>query len=258
MYWSIFGPFLFLRKITKFKELTIFNDKMASYICDKCNKNFRGNYELNRHRLKKFPCVKEKIPNKSPKQKEKQKQKTNQDSSGCNVTIINNNVNNVNQVVNNYFTINGDISHIDIEKIIEELRDINKTTNDEYIRAGKMVVRFNVMVMENDNNANMKLSNIQSNIVQVLTVDGERYQSTNEVIDNVVRARAGQLVDLKDSISEKNKKVFQVIPNKKTWNHLEKFHQSGLSHRPIMVESGNRISSVISDIKNGIKISLLK
>ena len=121
-----------------------------------------------------------------------------------------------------------------------------------------MVVRFNVMVMENDVNANMKLSNIQSNIVHVVSDEGESYQPTNEIVDHVVRARAGQLVDLKDSISEKNRKVFQVIPNKKTWNHLEKFHKSGLLHRPIIVQNGNRISSVVSDIKNGIKISLLK
>ena len=87
---------------------------MSPVVCDKCNKTFRGNYQLNRHNLRKFPCVKEKIQDKIPKQKETKK--PNQDSSGCNVTIINNNIN---QVVNNYFTINGDLSHIDIEKIIQ-------------------------------------------------------------------------------------------------------------------------------------------
>jgi hypothetical protein len=193
--------------------------------CDKCGKCFRDNYALNRHNLRKKPCIK-KVNNPD----------TNPDPSGNNVTIINNVTNNINNinVTNNVSIINifgnEDLSHIDPETIIEKLRELNKINDEDYNRAGKLVISFHGFVNKNENNRNLFLPNIQSKFVKVKTPEGIILQPIEETLDNFMKVRAGQLVTFKEKITKKNEKVFQSEKNKRTWKNIESFGKDGIKH----------------------------
>ena len=189
--------------------------------CNKCKYFFRDNYVLNRHLNRKFPCVEVNI------------QKNEKGESDKKIITINGNV--INNVVNNYITINvfgnEDLSHINPERIIEEWRQINKTDLEEYTRAGKLVTSFHGLINENPNNHNIKLNNIKSVVTQVLSDDGWSKKPTHDIIDQTIKTRAGQLVTFKESIEECNKKVFKSEKNIKTWKHIESFKIDGRDHK---------------------------
>ena len=117
------------------------------FCCEKCKKTFRDRYDLNRHNLKKNPCVlaQEVLKNDTKI-----------------INIINNGT--INQTtINIHFVLgNDDLSGIDPKRIIDEWRYINKTTEEEYTRAGKLVTTFHSMVCENPTNRNIKVKNERS------------------------------------------------------------------------------------------------
>lgn len=188
-----------------------------TYKCEKCNKVCRDSYDLKRHLARKFPCVNNEIKNEIQKKEQSQAP-----------TVIENQT-------NFFITINvfgkEDLSHIDPERIIEHWRQINKTSQEEYVRAGKLVTTFHKLVNENPTNQNIKLSNIKSTATKVITQEGTTFQPTPEAINDTIKTRAGQLVTFKDSIAEKNERVFQSKKNNLTWKHIEKFKDLGTEHR---------------------------
>ena len=106
--------------------------------CDRCDKLFRDNYGLNRHSLRGIKCI-----SKNNTQEKKI------DSSG--VTIVN--VYNIHHATTgnlNCFK-NEDLSHIDVEEIIELWRKINKVSTDPYIRAGLLITGLHELINKNQN-----------------------------------------------------------------------------------------------------------
>ena len=205
--------------------------------CKVCSKSFRDNYNLNRHLLKTKKCIKI----------EKEEFVQQKDTSGTNITIINNNTIHIN--IN--FFINDNISHITPEDIIDDFRIINKITQNEYVRAGKLVTQFHVRVNKNECNRNIILPNPRSLITHVLTNNGWSLEPTYEIIDQTIKTRAGQLITYKDKIEECNERVFQVDANKRTWKHIEQFHKKGSEHKGTYLEDTRRVQS-------NIKVALLK
>jgi hypothetical protein len=200
---------------------------MTSYACKHCNKVFRGNYELNRHVSRKKPCINER---EEPK-----------------IIFINNGI------INNY-TINifgkEDLSHINIEEIVEKIREINKITNDEYVRAGKLVIKFHKLVNENSSNKNIKILSERSKIGKVIYENNQLISKPiNDVVDETLKTRAGQLVSFKDTIHQHNQRVFKVPKNVNTWEHLEKFKNHGTAHQDTWINTRN--------FKKNLKLALL-
>jgi len=182
-----------------------------TYKCEKCNKVCRDSYDLKRHLARKVPCVKIEIK-----------------SEIQTPTVIENQT-------NFFITINvfgkEDLSHINPERIIEHWRQINKTSQEEYVRAGKLVTTFHKLVNENPTNQNIKLSNVRSQGTKVKTNEGIVCKPTPEAVSDTIKTRAGQLVTFKDSITEKNERVFKSKKNNLTWKHIEKFNDLGINHR---------------------------
>lgn len=180
-------------------------------ICANCGKKFRDSFDLKRHDERKKPCKR--------------------GFNGNENVIINN------LTVNNNLTINvfgkEDLSHIDPQAIIDSWREINKGVNDEYMRAGKLVINFHGMVKQNPLNDNVMLSNIYSPVAKTITGNGIVTQHIKETASDVVKTRAGQLVTFKDSIDNVNDRVFKIHKNVKTWNHIEQFGESGLAHEDL-------------------------
>ena len=190
-----------------------------SYICTKCKKNYRDNYDLKRHQARKFPCV---------------------------VSPIQDNV----YITNNIFVFgNEDLSHINPERIIEKWRQINKADKEEYNRAGKLVVEFHELVNENPQNKNITLSNIKSPVTTIQGPQGTITQATNDTINGVIKTRAGQLVTFKEGIQEQNENVFKSKNNLLTWKHIEKFNDLGINHKFNYESTRN--------LRTNIRISLL-
>jgi len=189
---------------------------MTITICEKCKKVCRDSYDLKRHLARKIPCInniiKKEIQNKE---------------HACSTVIENQ--------TNFFITINvfgkEDLSHIDPECIIEHWRQINKKSQEEYVRAGQLVTTFHKLVNENPTNQNIKLSNVRSQATKVITQEGTVSKRTPDVINNTIKTRAGQLVTFKDSIAEKNERVFKSTKNNLTWKHIEKFNDLGIEHR---------------------------
>jgi hypothetical protein len=201
--------------------------EMSTYVCNHCNKVFRGNYELNRHVSRKNPCVKEQ---EEPK-----------------IVIVNNGV------INNY-TINifgkEDLSKINIEEIIEKIREINRITNDEYVRAGNLVIKFHKLVNENESNKNIKIFSERSKVAKVMYENNELISKhINDVVDETLKTRAGQLVSFKDTIHKHNERVFKVQKNINTWKHLEQFKKHGTAHQDTWINTRN--------LKKNLKLALL-
>jgi hypothetical protein len=166
------------------------------------------------------------------------------DSSG--VTIVN--VYNIHANCNLNCFKNEDLSHIDVEEIIELWRNINKVSTDPYIRAGLLVTGLHELINKNEMNINVILPNIRSEIIHVFTETGWKIQPTIETIDQVIKTRAGQLISFKDDINQKNEKVFKSKNNIETWTFGEKFNEKGIENKIIRVTN----KRIIQNIKVGV------
>jgi len=185
-------------------------------VCNNCGKTFRDTFNLNKHNERKKPCNKE--LNKVA------------DTSG-NVTINNN----FNLTINVFGK--EDLSHIDPLAIIDYWRNLNREVNDEYVRAGKLVVNFHGLVRQNPLNNNIVLSNFRSPVAKTVTDTGVIVKETKETVSDVVKTRAGQLVTFKDSIDNVNDRVFKVPKNVSTWKHIEQFGNKGLEHQDSFINT---------------------
>ena len=201
------------------------------FCCEKCKKTFRDRYDLNRHNLKKNPCVliQEVLKNDTKI-----------------INIINQTTINIHFVLGN-----DDLSGIDPKRIIDEWRYINKTTEEEYTRAGKLVTTFHSMVCENPTNRNIKVKNERSISGVSLEQNGQwKLNSTDEIVDRVIKVRSGQLIQFKESITQTNDRVFKVPSNQKTWKHIEHFSVHGREHQGESHDQTRRL-------RNSVKVALI-
>jgi hypothetical protein len=222
-----------------------------NYTCEKCSKIFRDNYGLKRHIARKIPCsnVKNKQnENVKNKQNENENENVSQKIDSSGVTIINNGIMNIYNININTFK-NEDLSHINAQQIIDMWRKINKTSNDTYIRSGLLISGLHDLIKKNEMNINVVLPNIRSEIIHVFTENGWTIQPTIEIIDELIKTRAGQLISFKDDINETNNIVFKSKNNRQTWTINEKFNEKGIEHRIGNIDGNKR---VLQNIKVGV------
>jgi hypothetical protein len=215
--------------------------------CTRCKKQFRDNYDLNRHSSRKTPCAVLEIQTRTNNVPE-----INNKSQNGNITIINNGT--INQTTININVIMGqdDLSGIDVERIIDAWRNINKTTQEEYIRAGKLVTSFHSMVCENPLNNNVKLTNAKGISTMVLSPQGEwKRQPTDETVDQVIKVRSGQLISFRETIAQTNNRVFKIPTNQRTWKHIEQFSTHGREHQGPTHDQTRRL-------RTAVKVSLIE
>lgn len=172
-------------------------------------------------------------------------------SGGCLIQNITNN----NTINNNSININvfgkENLSHVEIERIIDEMRKINKTIepSEDYLRAGKWVISFNCIVNENPENINNYLPDAKSMVTETLTEHGWVKQHTDDAVEQTFKVRSGQLVQIKDKIEDHNPKVFEASTTQRSWNHLEQFEKHGLGY--------NCQSSKNRRLRSAFKVSML-
>ena len=176
---------------------------MASYVCDKCNKVFRGNYELNRHNLKKFPCVKEKIPDKIPNE-EKNK-----------VAIIE------------------EKDVIFGTETIEEIPKIVVNDEDYYILAVKFIIEFHKSLIKD--NLNIWLTSINSFIGNIISENGKEVLSNHYIMDIFLKKRSEQLLSVLEK-NEDNKMLIYHLENFMLKGILHKDNRINTSNMKIMIK----------------------
>ena len=196
------------------------------FCCVKCGRPFRYNYTLKQHQARKTVCVFTQPP---------------KDASG-NINFINNGtIQNINVTV----VLGKDTpTNFNAEQFIDSWRQINKTTVDEYIRAGKLTFTFNDMVNE-EFGKTVKITSTKSMSALVVNEQGVwKHQPTEETVDQVLRVRSGQLVQFKDTIDQTNQRIFKIPTNQRTWKHIEQFSTQGLLHQGTTHDVCRRLKSL--------------
>ena len=187
--------------------------------CELCNQLFRDNHNLNRHINRKKKCVP------------------------------------VNPAIVNDFG-KEDLSHIDIDAVkIMWKNATNYGTNDErslntiddcYRSAGNVIVAFQRLVKQNNDNDNTRLSNIRNNTATML-IDGQwKSVVTDEIVNNVVITRSGQLITTLTALNV----VFNADRNKRIYHHLVLFNRYGLAHNDSYANTRN--------VKMNLKLALTR
>ena len=177
---------------------------------------FRDSFDLQRHNQRKIPC-KLKI--------EKLKK-----------------INEINEIGNE------DVLYIDVERIINETKEINDYNHDSYIRAGKLIAFFHKLINETGTNKNIKLQNIKSMITNVYTKNNWVNESTIEVLFKIIKIRSTQLLLFKETIEDLDENFF-TNENKETWEHIQSFAKDGYDH--------HGINDTTRRVRGIIKISLI-
>ena len=210
----------------------------TDYRCNVCKKFCRDKYDLKRHLARKVPCVFTEIQIKPI------------EVGG--ITIINNGTIHQTTININFIMGHDDLSGIDIERIIDTWRNINKTTQEEYIRAGKLVTSFHSMVCENPINNNVKIASTKAMSALVLSPQGQwKQKPTDEIVDQVIKVRSGQLVQFRETIAQTNDRVFKIPSNQRTWEHIEKFSIHGRDHHGNSYDQTRRL-------RTSVKVSLVE
>jgi len=173
---------------------------MASYVCEKCNKKFRGKYDLNRHCLRKFPCVKEKIPIEEKNEENKEK-----------VVIFGN------------------------EEIEETSINLENEENS-YILAVKLIINFHKILSKDI--LNIWLPSINSTIGNIITKNGKEILSIHNIIDIFLKIRSYQLLFFLEDIeeNEENKLLKHNLENFMLKGILHKDTRTNTSNMKIMIK----------------------
>jgi len=190
-----------------------------TFNCSKCGKPFRDNYALNRHNLKKNPCVYVEPV---------------KDSSNININI------NVNVVLGNENKIQ------DLNKFIDWWRTCSDMTEETYIIAGQLINKYQEMVNEN----NIIIKSPKDMTALVFTDQGWVKEHVDQAIDKLIKIRSGQIIQLKDDINITKPKLFNFSKNIITWKHLESFHKYGREHQGMGEQT--------RQFRSAIKVKLIK
>jgi len=125
---------------------------------------------------------------------------------------------------------NENLTHITPDNIIHEMKEIYKINNESYICAAKIISFFYRLVNKNKRNQNIRDPTLKSTILSVYTSNGIEQQPTIEVIDQIIKVRATQLLTFKSHIDEC---INKSEINKNTWRDIELFKKYGHSHTGI-------------------------
>jgi len=147
------------------------------------------------------------------------------DSSGT-FTVNITNILNINVLSNE--TLPPDLT----DHLINYMRDTIKdnSISFDYMRAMKWITELHHHICTDKQNLNVKLPNIKSMTADVFTPHGWITRHTDEIIDQLLKVRSGQLIDLKDSMNIANPLVLHAPTVKRTMSHVRLFNDLGLSH----------------------------
>jgi hypothetical protein len=230
-------------KICKFKDdpvrLLEIENKIGPNIpdtkteCRFCNKDFCRTSNLNKHILH---CKDRKDYLNYLNNYQKQ---TNNITNNVTNNVTNNNVTNnvTNNLTNNLNVIinvlgNEDTTHIDILKIIDKLRDVDKKYGEHqyYLKAGEMVISYDNLLRETPENQNIFIPNLRSTHIEVKTDLGWEKKEIEQVLDTTFKTSAKRLYNTKESIEAVNNNVFKHEKNKNIFNEVKEFAKCGLRH----------------------------
>jgi hypothetical protein len=220
-------------------------EKYSGVCCKICKKWCRDNYDLNRHLLKKKPCVSIKPKNINIKSEVVINNSENVINNS--EVIINETEDNESIIINTFK--NEDISKIDPNDIVNNLNEIIRLHYDPYICAAKLIIYFNTLINLNENNHNLILSNNKSSTIDVYTNTGWKKQSTIEVVNEFIIFRSEQLLKFKEITDQLNTSLLKLQKIKNVWRNVVCFKKYGRDH------SG--VNDTTRRVKTMFKIALL-
>ena len=176
--------------------------------------------------------------------------------------IINNTTNNTtnNNTINNFNgpTIinilgNEDTSHIDILKIIGNLRALNSNYENHqiYLKAGQMVISYDDLMRENPENRNIIVPSAKSLYTEVKTENGWEKQEIDEALNNSFKNSAKKLYDTKNSIIAVDKRVLREDENNQLFKEVKLFAKTGLNYKNSTYRFGDDDRKIRSRYKIG-------
>jgi hypothetical protein len=92
---------------------------------------------------------------------------------------------------------NEDLSHT---LFIKMWNSVAKLKEKEIILAEKTLLKFHELVKQNKKNINIVLESLQAETAEILTEDGWVKKPVDEVIDMMIKKRAGQLLKFRHLI----------------------------------------------------------
>jgi hypothetical protein len=218
--------------------------------CRFCNKNL-----CRTDALKKHTCN-ERITyhNILLKQQEKKKNETSVTINNINNTINNGTIHNGN--VNNIINVFGSprsLGHIEVERIIQFLRDLKhqRLSEQTYDQAGELVIMMENYIQENPSNRNVIIPDYKSPICYVKQENDWGIKGVDGPLSQQFKETAGIIYNKKEEIDNVNEKVFQNNTNCEIFNHVRQFNNKGFNH----VMYGEQKMKVI---KSNYKITKLK
>ena len=220
--------------------------------CRFCNKNLSRSNALSRH----TPICKERLDYheqllKQQKEKNEKNEKNIQQAN----TIINGNHNTINNnTINiNVFGERRSLEHVEVENIIQFLRDLKKHHLPEqtYEQAGNLIVMMENYIQQNESNKNFVIPDYKSSIGYIKKENDWEITGIDNPLNSQFKDTAGILCEKKEEIDNTNKKVFQSNTNREIFRHVKNFNEMGFNHSPY----GDQKMKVI---KSSYKISKLK
>jgi hypothetical protein len=153
-----------------------------------------------------------------------------------NGTIINGTtINNNGTINNNTINIFGtprSLEHIEVERIVQFLRDLKKEhiTNQTYDQAGELVIMMEKYIQENEANRNFVIPDYRSAIGYIKQEKDWEIVNVEKPLSIQFKETAGILCDKKEEIDNVNDKVFKNNTNCEIFQHVKHFNNKGFEH----------------------------
>jgi hypothetical protein len=221
--------------------------------CRFCNQDFFNVSNLNRH-LK--VCEDREDYHQMLLLKQQKVHQVINNNNTTNNTTNNNTINNFNGPTIINILGNEDTSHIDISRIIDNLRSLqnNYENHQIYLKAGQMVISYDDIMRENPENRNIIVPSAKSLYTEVKTDSGWEKKEIDEALSDSFKNSAKKLYDTKESINAVDKRVLKENENKKIFDEVKQFAQSGLNYK----NSTYRFPDDERKIRSRYKIGKLK
>ena len=174
-------------------------------------------------------------------------------------TVNNNIVINNNNIINNNIVINlvgqESIEHIDPERIINLLRDIdqNYEPSQVFLKAGKLITSFDELICEKEENKNLIIPYSKCLYSEVKTPTGWKKSEVDDSLNRSFKNSAKKLYDTKESIENHNDKVFKYEKNNHIFKEVKGFANKGFNYNSLTSHPDD-----LRKIRSGYKISKLK
>jgi hypothetical protein len=188
----------------------------------------------------------------------KQKIKTTASEQIAN-TIINNSGTINNGTINNTINVFGSprsLEHIEVEKIIQFLRDLKKhhLPDQTYEQAGDLIVMMENYIQENKVNRNFIIPDYKSVIGYIKSNEDWDITGIDNPLNQQFKETAGILCDKRNDIETVNDKVFKNNTNCEIFQHVKQFKKKGFGYNGENERGGQKAKV----IKSNFKITKLK